>query len=498
MSTYIGHMINGKMIEDRSNAQLELQNPATGESLGHVLVAGAAEVDLAVSTAVEAGHSWAATTPITRARCLFRYKALLDQHIDELAEIITREHGKTLADARGSIQRGIEVVELVCGIPTLLRGEFSARVGAGVNTYSMRQPLGVCVGITPFNFPAMIPLWLFPMAIACGNTFVLKPSEKDPSASLKLVELLHEAGVPEGVVNVVNGDRETVELLVAHEDVKAVSSVGSTPVAKSIFELATKHHKRVQALGGAKNHAIVMPDANLEDTSNALVNAAYGSSGERCMAISAVVTVGDNTADQLIALMKPKIEKLTIGPGTTAVDMGPLITKEHRAGVNDYVEQGITAGANLVIDKRDVTIKDHEKGFYLGPCLFDQVTQEMSIYQAEIFGPVLIVIRVKDYEEALQLLNENPYGNGTAIFTSNAGLARTFANDANIGMVGINLPIPVPVAWHSFGGWKQSFFGDMNIYGEEGLRFFTKLKTVTERWPDVSTDEHGLHMPTNK
>lgn len=495
MSKRLGHLINGEIVEGGSNAQIPLHNPATGELLAQVAVAGEMEVNLAVEAACKAGRDWAATTPMTRARHLFRYKSLLDQHIDELAEIVTREHGKTLADARGSVQRGIEVVEFVCGIPSLLRGDFSARVGTGVDSYSMRQPLGVCVGITPFNFPAMIPLWLFPMAIACGNTFVLKPSEKDPSVCLRLVELLHEAGVPKGVVNIVNGDKSTVELLVAHPDVKAVSSVGSTPVAKSIFDLATKHYKRVQALGGAKNHAIVMPDANLEDAANALVSAAYGSAGERCMAISAVVVVGDDTADQLIELMQPKIEQLTVGPGTDEVDMGPLISLEHRDRVNDYVEQGIKSGATLVLDRRETGL---DKGYYLGPCLFDQVTPEMSIYQDEIFGPVLIVVRVKNYQAALQLVCDNPYGNGTAIFTSNAGLARRFARDANIGMVGINLPIPVPVAWHSFGGWKQSLFGDINMYGEEGVRFYTKLKTVTERWPEQTTEQHSLHMPTHK
>lgn len=441
--------------------------------------------------------AWAAFSPLKRARILFKYKTLLENHIDELAQLVTKEHGKTLSDARASVQRGIDVVEFVCGIPHLLKGHYSEEVATDIDSYSVRQPLGVCVGITPFNFPAMIPLWMFPMAIACGNTFVLKPSEKDPSCSIRLVELAKEAGVPDGVVNVVQGDKVAVDELLIHPDVKAVSFVGSTPIAEYVYKTATAHGKRAQAFGGAKNHGVVMPDVELDQTADALVGAAYGSAGERCMAISVAVVVGDKLADELVKKIIPRVEKLKIGAGTEPdVEMGPLINEAHWQRVKSYIDLGAKEGAKLVIDGRDYKDKKHAKGFFMGASLFDHVTPEMRIYKEEIFGPVLSIVRTQDLNTALKLINEHEFGNGTAIFTRDGNAARTFANQVQVGMVGINIPIPVPVAYHSFGGWKRSLFGDIHMHGNEGVQFYTKLKTITQRWPE-SKDKMHFTMPTH-
>ncbi|HXV24578.1 MAG TPA: CoA-acylating methylmalonate-semialdehyde dehydrogenase, partial [Alphaproteobacteria bacterium] len=439
------------------------------------------------------------TTPLRRARIMFDLKALLEQHIDELAELVTAEHGKTLADAKGSITRGIEVVEFACGIPSLLKGEFSENVGTGVDLLSFRQPLGVCAGITPFNFPAMIPLWMFPMAIACGNTFVLKPSEKDPSCPLRIAEIAKEAGVPDGVVNVVNGDKEAVDAILAHPDIAAVSFVGSTKIAEYVFTSGTAHGKRVQALGGAKNHMVVLPDADPAQVTDALIGSAYGSAGERCMAISVAVAVG-NAGDKLIEDLAPRVRALKIGPSHEAgVEMGPLVTAHHRDRVRSYVDLGVEEGAELVVDGRDFALQGfqgYENGYYLGGCLFDRVEPNMKIYQDEIFGPVLSVVRAPDFDAAVDLVNKHEYGNGTAIFTRDGDAARTFAHSVNIGMVGINVPIPVPMAFHSFGGWKRSLFGDHHMHGPEGVRFYTKQKAVTSRWPTGIRAGAEFKMPT--
>jgi malonate-semialdehyde dehydrogenase (acetylating)/methylmalonate-semialdehyde dehydrogenase len=429
---------------------------------------------------------------------MFRFKALLDAHIDELAAVITSEHGKVLADARGEVTRGVEVVEFACGIPHLLKGEFSDNVGGGVDCWSLRQPLGVCAGITPFNFPAMVPLWMFPVAIACGNTFVLKPSEKDPSCGLRLAELLAEAGLPPGVFNVVNGDRESVDTLLTDNDVAAISFVGSTPVAKHVYETAARAGKRVQALGGAKNHMVVMPDADTKLAAQALMGAAYGSAGERCMAISVAIAVGD-AGDRLIAELRPLIAALKVGPGTAAgVEMGPLITREHLQRVRDYIEVGVKEGATLVVDGRSLQVAGHADGFYLGASLFDRVEPQMRIYREEIFGPVLVVVRVPDLQTALRLVNEHEFGNGTAIFTRDGDAARTFTHHVQVGMVGVNVPIPVPMAFHSFGGWKRSLFGDLHVHGPDGVRFYTRMKTVTSRWPSSPRGGSDFVMPTMK
>lgn len=482
MTYEVTHFINGKNIP-ASGKTLDIYNPASGKIAGHVALADKAIVDQAVAAARAAFPAWAAYTPLKRARILFKFKTLLEQHMDELARLVTEEHGKTLSDARGSIQRGIEVVEFVCGIPNLLRGSFSEDVATDIDSYSIRQPLGVCVGITPFNFPAMIPLWMFPMAIACGNTFVLKPSEKDPSCPLRLVKLAQEAGVPDGVINVVQGDKNAVDMLLMHPDVNSISFVGSTPVAEHIYKTATAHGKRVQAFGGAKNHCVVMPDADIDQAADALAGAAFGSAGERCMAISVVVAVGDKVADALIKKITPLAEHLKIGAGTVPeVEMGPLISQVHREKVKSYIAEGIKEGAKLVIDGRDFKPKGFEQGFFMGASLFDHVQPSMRIYKEEIFGPVLSIVRVPDFQSALKLVNEHEFGNGTAIFTRDGGTARTFASKVQVGMVGINVPIPVPVAYHSFGGWKRSLFGDVHMHGQEGVQFYTKLKTVTQRW----------------
>jgi malonate-semialdehyde dehydrogenase (acetylating)/methylmalonate-semialdehyde dehydrogenase len=468
-------------------------NPATGEVAAQVALASVAETQAAIAAAYAAFPAWAATPPLQRARILFRFNALIEKHEAELAQIITREHGKVFSDARGEVVRGREVVEFACGIPHLLKGEFSDSVGSNIDSWSLRQPVGVCAGITPFNFPVMVPLWMVPIALACGNTFVLKPSEKDPSASLRLAELLTEAGLPPGVLNVVNGDRVSVDTLLTDSRVSAISFVGSTPIAQYIYETATKHGKRVQALGGAKNHAVVMPDADSSAAAKALIGAAYGSAGERCMAISVAVCVGD-AGDRLIAELKKQLASLRIGPGTNDVDMGPLVTGEHRARVSGYLDIGLAEKAQLVLDGRKAAVP--KEGFFLGASLFDHVTPEMRIYREEIFGPVLCVVRTETYEQALHLVNSHEFGNGTAIFTRDGGTARRYCHDVQAGMVGVNVPIPVPMAFHSFGGWKRSLFGDLHVHGPDGVRFYTRLKTVTGRWQSGASTE--FVMPTMK
>ena len=487
MTYEVPHFINGKTIPPLGR-KLDIYNPATGLLSGHVGAGNKRMVDQAVEAAAKAFPAWSATSPFHRAKILFRYKALLDQHIEELAHLITNEHGKTVAEAIGSVQRGIDVVDFTCGIPNYLKGKH-LEIATEMDSYSLLQPLGVCVGITPFNFPGMIPLWMFPMAIACGNTFVLKPSEKDPSCSIKLMELAKQAGVPDGVVNVVHGDKEVVDALLAHHDVKAVSFVGSSPIAEYVYKTAIANNKRAQAFGGAKNHCIVMPDADMEHAAEAIVASAYGAAGERCMAVSVVVAVGDQVADALIAKMKPKIEKLKIGSGTqNDTEMGPLVTKQHWEKVQSYVKLGQQEGAALIIDGSAYKPKENEDGYFMGACLFDHVKSNMRIYQEEIFGPVLSIVRAKDFASALKLVNEHPYGNGTSIYTRDGYAARTFAEKVQAGMVGINVSVPVPAAYHSFGGWKQSIFADTQMYGPDAVRFYTKLKTVTQRWfPETTT-----------
>jgi malonate-semialdehyde dehydrogenase (acetylating)/methylmalonate-semialdehyde dehydrogenase len=498
MSAQLGHFVGGSRRAGTSGRAGPVFDPATGRATANVSFASRDETRVAIAAARAAFPAWSETPPLQRARVLFRFKALLDARVDELAALITSEHGKVLADARGEVTRGIEVVEFACGIPHLLKGEFSDNVGSGVDCWSLRQPLGVCAGITPFNFPAMVPMWMFPVAIACGNTFVLKPSEKDPSCGLRLAEMLAEAGLPAGVLNVVNGDREAVDTLLNDADVAAVSFVGSTPVARHVYETAARSGKRVQALGGAKNHMVVMPDADAKLAAQALMGAAYGSAGERCMAISVAVAVGD-AGDRLIAELRPLIASLKMGPGTAAdVEMGPLVTREHLQRVRDYIDVGTKEGATLVVDGRALQVAGHADGFYLGATLFDRVEPHMRIYREEIFGPVLVVVRVPDLKAALTLVNEHEFGNGTAIFTRDGDAARTFCHQVQVGMVGVNVPIPVPMAFHSFGGWKRSLFGDLHVHGPEGVRFYTRMKTVTSRWPTAPRSGSDFVMPTMK
>jgi malonate-semialdehyde dehydrogenase (acetylating) / methylmalonate-semialdehyde dehydrogenase len=494
----LGHFISGRRSPGTSNRSGPVYDPATGQITRHVSLATADETRDAVRAAHSALPTWAATAPLQRARVMFRFKALLEAHADELASIITGEHGKVLSDARGEVQRGTEVVEFACGIPHLLKGEFSDSVGTGIDSWSLRQPVGVCAGITPFNFPAMVPMWMFPLAIACGNTFVLKPSERDPSCALRLAELLREAGLPPGVFNVVNGDREAVDTLLTDPTIAAVSFVGSTPVAQYIYETASKHGKRVQALGGAKNHMVVMPDADPQLAAQALMGSAYGSAGERCMAISIAVAVGD-AGDKLVATLRPMIDALCIGAGTReGVEMGPLVTREHLERVRSYVDLGVREGATLVVDGRQHAATRHESGFYLGASLFDNVRPAMRIYKEEIFGPVLGIVRVPNLDTALEIVNSHEFGNGTAIFTSDGLSARKYAQSVQAGMVGVNVPIPVPMAFHSFGGWKRSLFGDLHVHGPDGVRFYTRLKTVTARWPRGAHSASEFAMPTMK
>ena len=471
-----------------------VMNPSTGEQIRSVPLADAEDVDAAVRSAAAAFPAWRETTPLRRARILTRFRELLEAHQKELAALISEEHGKVFLDAMGSVQRGIEVVEFASGAPHLLKGGFSESVGRDVDSYSLLQPVGVCVGITPFNFPAMVPLWMFPVALACGNTFVLKPSEKDPSPAVRMGELLKEAGLPDGVFNVVHGDKEAVDALLRHPQVAAVSFVGSTPIARYIYSVAATEGKRVQALGGAKNHAVVMPDADVPFAADAIIGAAYGSAGERCMAISAVVAVAD-AGDRIVDALAERARALTVGPSLAdRVDMGPLVTAEHQQKVAGYVDAGVSAGAELVVDGRGIRITGYERGFFLGPTLFDRVTPTMSIYTDEIFGPVLVVVRVNTLEEAIRLVDDNPYGNGTALFTRSGGAARAFEHAVQVGMVGINVPIPVPMSFFSFGGWKSSLFGDLHMHGEEGIKFYTRTKAVTRRW--TNADAAGaFHMP---
>lgn len=492
------HWINGKHVEGTSGRFGNVYNPTTGEVAAQVPLASTTELDAAVEAAKAAFPEWAATPPLTRARVMFKYKTLIEDNSDRLAAVITAEHGKVLSDAGGSLTRGLEVVEFACGIPQLLKGEYTEQVGRGIDAWTTRQPLGVCAGITPFNFPAMVPMWMYPMAIACGNTFILKPSEKDPSCALLLAELATEAGLPDGVLNVVNGDKEAVDAILDHPDIPAISFVGSTPIAHYIYSTGAAKGKRVQALGGAKNHMVVMPDADMEQAADALMGAAYGSAGERCMAISVAVAVGD-AGEQLMDLLKPKVEALKIGPGTdNEMDMGPLITGEHRDKVRGYVDIGVTEGADLVVDGRDYSLQGYEEGFFIGGCLFDNVTTDMRIYKEEIFGPVLSVVRSAKFEDAVQMVNDHEYGNGVSIFTRDGDAAREFSNRIQVGMVGVNVPIPVPMAFHSFGGWKSSLFGDTHMHGPEGVRFYTRQKAITSRWPTGLRSGAEFTMPTMK
>ena len=494
----IQHYINGKTYKGSSSRKGKVFNPATGSQESEVLLGTKSDLEHAVENAKTAFEKWSQVTPLQRARIIFKYKELIEKNYDELTKLIVSEHGKVYEDAKGSLTRGLEIVEFACGIPQMLKGEFTENVGTNIDSWSMRQPLGVCAGITPFNFPAMVPMWMFPMAIACGNTFILKPSEKDPSCSIRLAQLFSEAGLPNGVLNVVNGDKEVVDSILTNKDIKAVSFVGSTPIAKYIYENAAKNEKRVQALGGAKNHCVVMPDCDMDQAVNGLMGAAYGSAGERCMAQSVAVAVG-GIGDKLVEKLSKKVEALKVGPGLDKnSEMGPLVTKEHLEKVRGYVDLGVKEGAKLVVDGRDIKLQGYENGFFIGGCLFDNVTKNMRIYNEEIFGPVLSVVRVKDFNDAIQLINDHEFGNGTSVYTRDGDVGRTFANKIKVGMVGINIPIPVPVAFHSFGGWKRSLFGDLHMHGPEGVKFYTKLKTITSRWPSGIGSDPEFVMPTMK
>ena len=494
----IQHFVNGKSYKGNSNRKGKVFNPATGEQESEVILGSKEDLNNTVNIARKAFESWSLKPPLQRARVMFKFKELIERNSEEIAKLIVSEHGKVYEDAKGSLTRGLEVVEFACGIPQMLKGEFTENVGSEVDSWSIRQPLGVCAGITPFNFPAMVPMWMFPMAIACGNSFILKPSEKDPSCSFKLAELLSEAGLPDGVLNVVNGDKEVVDAILENKDIQAVSFVGSTPIAKYIYENAARNEKRVQALGGAKNHCVVMPDCDLDQAVNGLMGAAYGSAGERCMAQSVAVAVGD-IGDRLVDKLSKKVEVLKVGPGMDKnSEMGPLITKEHLQKVRGYVDIGVKEGAKLVVDGRNLKLQGYENGFFIGGCLFDNVKKDMRIYKEEIFGPVLSVVRAKDFEEASKLVNDHEYGNGVSIFTRDGDAARTFSSKIKVGMVGINIPIPVPMAFHSFGGWKRSLFGDQHMHGPEGVRFYTKLKTITSRWPARIRSNPEFVMPTMK
>ncbi|MCM2452297.1 CoA-acylating methylmalonate-semialdehyde dehydrogenase [Agrobacterium vitis] len=495
----IGHFIGGKTVAGTSGRKQPIFNPATGEVQGEISLASADELNAAVENAKAAQPKWAATNPQRRARVFMKFVELLNTHMDELAEMLSREHGKTIEDAKGDIVRGLEVCEFVIGIPHLSKSEFTEGAGPNIDMYSIRQAVGVGAGITPFNFPAMIPMWMFAPAIACGNAFILKPSERDPSVPMRLAELMIEAGLPAGILNVINGDKSAVDGLLTHPDVGAISFVGSTPIARYVYGTAAANGKRAQCFGGAKNHMIIMPDADLDQAANALMGAGYGSAGERCMAISVAVPVGDETADRLIAKLTPMIESLRIGPYTDdKADMGPVITKEARDRILGLIDSGVDAGAKLVVDGRDFKLQGYENGNFVGGCLFDNVTPDMDIYKTEIFGPVLSVVRAKNYEEALDLPMKHEYGNGVAIYTRAGDAARDFASRINIGMVGINVPIPVPLAYHSFGGWKASSFGDLNQHGTDSIKFWTRTKTVTSRWPSGIKDGAEFVMPTMK
>ena len=498
----IQHFINGQLVESTSGRSQPVYNPATGEVTAHVALASVEEVHQAVAAASAAAPAWAATAPLKRARIMMRFKELMEKNHDQLAAAITREHGKVFSDAKGEVVRGLEVVEFACGAPQLLKTQFSDNIGGGIDNWQMRQPLGVTVGITPFNFPVMVPLWMAPMAIATGNTFILKPSERDPSASMLLADLFNQAGLPKGVFNVVQGDKVAVDALLQHPEVKAVSFVGSTPIAEYIYTEGAKrkgpYPLRVQALGGAKNHLVAMPDANLDLTVDALIGAAYGSAGERCMAISVAVAVG-SIADKLVEALIPRVKSLKVMNGMeAAAEMGPVVTAEHKAKIEGYIADGVAEGATMLVDGRGLTVDGHEKGYFLGGTLFDHVTPDMKIYREEIFGPVLAVVRVPDFAAAIELINSHEFGNGVALFTSDGNTAREFSRRVEVGMVGVNVPIPVPMAWHSFGGWKRSLFGDTHAYGEEGVRFYTRYKSIMQRWPETIDKGAEFTMPVAK
>ncbi|MEO0983681.1 MAG: CoA-acylating methylmalonate-semialdehyde dehydrogenase [Pseudomonadota bacterium] len=491
------HFISGQISNGASGRFGDIYNPNTGEVQAKVALATEGEVDAAVQAAKAAFPGWAATNPQRRARVMFKFKELLEAHMDELAELLSSEHGKVVADSKGDVQRGLEVIEFACGIPHLLKGEYSEGAGPGIDVYSMRQPLGVCAGITPFNFPAMIPMWMFGVAIAAGNTFVLKPSEKDPSVPIRLAELFLEAGAPEGVLNVVHGDKTAVDAILTHPDIKAVSFVGSSDIAQYVYSTGTAHGKRVQAMGGAKNHGIILPDADMDQVVKDIVGAAYGSAGERCMALPVAVTVGQKTGDEFVERMVDAARGLTVGVSTDPeAHYGPVVTAAHRSRIEDYIQMGVDEGADLKLDGRGLTLQGHEDGFFIGPSLFDQVKPGMKSYEEEIFGPVLQVVRAETLEEAAALPSNHQYGNGVAIFTRNGRAAREFAQQVNVGMVGVNVPIPVPVSYHTFGGWKRSAFGDTNQHGPEGVRFWTKIKTITQRWPDGDIGDQAFIIPT--
>ena len=493
----IENLINNKRVASTSGRTQPVYNPATGETIAELGLSSVEEVNAAVDAAAAAAPAWAVMPPLKRASIMFRFNELLSQNADKIAEAISREHGKTHDDALGEVQRGKEVVEFCCGIPQMLKGEFSRNVGPSIDSYSDRQALGVCAGITPFNFPAMVPLWMYPVAIACGNTFVLKPSERDPSSVLMIAELMHQAGLPEGVLNVVHGDKSAVDALLDNPIVQAVSFVGSTPIAEYVSNRGTQAGKRVQALGGAKNHMVVMPDADLDQAVDALMGAGYGSAGERCMAISVAVPVGQETADRLVEKLRPRVEALKIGPADDPdAEMGPVITSDAKQRIMDMIDSGVEQGADLVVDGRGLSLQGYENGYFLGGSLFDNVTTDMDIYQQEIFGPVLSIVRAEQYDQAVEMINSHEYGNGTAIFTRDGDAARSFTDSIQVGMVGVNVPIPVPVAYHSFGGWKRSLFGDHSIYGPEGVHFYTRLKTVTARWPTGIKEGSVFAFPT--
>jgi malonate-semialdehyde dehydrogenase (acetylating)/methylmalonate-semialdehyde dehydrogenase len=499
MTTELTHFIAGKHVKGTSGRFLDVYNPTLGEVQAKSPLATADEVRTAIAAAQKAFPEWAAQNPQKRARVMFKFKELVEKNMDELAAMLSREHGKVISDSKGDIQRGLEVIEFACGIPHLMKGEFSEGAGPGIDMYSMRQPLGVVAGITPFNFPAMIPMWMFGVAIACGNTFICKPSEKDPSVPLRLAELMMEAGAPAGVLNVVIGDKEAVDTILTDPRIQAVSFVGSTNIASYVYATAAANGKRVQAMGGAKNHMIIMPDANLDQVADALIGAGYGSAGERCMAISVAVPVGDAVADALIERLKPRVEALRVGPSNDPdSDYGPMVSAEHLAKVKGYVDLGVQEGAKLLVDGRDFKLQGYEKGYFMGGCLFDNVTRDMRIYKEEIFGPVLSIVRAKSFDEAIDLPSTHEYGNGVAIYTSDGDAARDFASRVQAGMVGINVPIPVPLAYHSFGGWKRSAFGDTNQHGTEGVKFYTKIKTVTSRWPTGIRAGAEFSIPTMK
>ena len=493
----IENYIDGNTVKGNSSNYIPVNNPSTGEIISEVILSDSKDFENIVNSSLRAFETWSQVTPLKRSRIISKYKELIEKDLENLAKLVSLEHGKTLDDAKGSVTRGLEVVEFACGIPHLLKGEFSQNVGTEIDSWSIRQPLGVTAGITPFNFPAMVPMWMYPISIACGNSFILKPSEKDPSCSIRLAELFSEAGLPDGVFNILNGDKNSVNMILSDKRIQSISFVGSTPVAKYIYETSAKNGKRVQALGGAKNHLVVMPDANLDQAVDGIMGAAYGSAGERCMAVSVAVAVGD-IADKMVESIADKAESLKVAPWTdSSAQMGPVISNEHKQKIENYINSGVEEGAKLVLDGRDLKIQGYENGYFVGPTLFDKVNKDMKIYKEEIFGPVLSVIRAKNYDEALKLVNEHAFGNGTSIYTSDGEISRHFTTNSKIGMVGVNVPIPVPMAFHSFGGWKQSLFGDHSMHGVEGVRFFTKLKTITSRWPKSIQKGPEFKMPTN-